>query len=132
MQGDLLIHCGDFCIGDDENSMRIWREITSGFQKTILVRGNHDNKSDAWYMEHGFDFVCTAFTNRYFGKNIIFTHIPINPSLIRDADHNIHGHLHGNAHRLEGGIADYYLPGFHIDLAPEIRNYAPVNLKNIL
>lgn len=130
LQGDLLIHCGDFCIGEDENSMRIWREVTSGFKKTILVRGNHDNKSDSWYIERGFDFVCDKIETRYFGKRIIFSHIPLPREY--GIDLNIHGHMHGNTHRLEGPIAAFYDPEYHFDLAPEIRNYAPVNLAKLL
>jgi calcineurin-like phosphoesterase family protein len=131
-KGDILIHCGDFCIGDDDAMMKLFMAATAGFKKRILVRGNHDKKSDAWYMERGFDFVCSAFTNTYFGKNLVFTHAPIDPKLIRDSAFNIHGHMHGNTHRLEGDIARYYDPSYHIDLAPEIRNYGPVNIETLI
>jgi len=96
LQGDLLIHCGDFCIGKNAESMERYMEAAKGFKKKILVRGNHDPQSDAWYIEHGFDFVCDSFVNTFFGKKILFTHIPAKRSAF---DYNIHGHLHGNAHR---------------------------------
>lgn len=129
VDGDLLIHCGDFAIGKDEEGMARFVEATTGFSEKVLVRGNHDNKSDSWYLEHGFDFVCESFSNKYFGKRILFTHIPARRGPF---DNNIHGHLHGNTHRLDGEQAELYEPGYHIDLAPEIRNYGPVSLQDLL
>lgn len=128
--GDLLIHCGDFAIGGDEVAMGAFRESTKGFKKKILVRGNHDGKSDAWYMERGFDLVCESFVNTYFGKKIIFTHIPVRKT---DAfDFNFHGHLHGKTHRQSDMDAALYDPTWHKDLAPEVHNYAPVNIQKLI
>lgn len=130
LSGDILIHCGDFAIGQDELGIRMYMDAAKNFKKKILVRGNHDGKSDAWYTDRGFDFVCESFVNKYFGKRLIFTHIPVAKS--DRFDLNIHGHMHGNAHRYEGDIAKLYDTSFHRDLAPEIRDYAPVNLQNIV
>lgn len=130
VSGDLLIHCGDFCIGNDDVNMRMYMDAASGFKKKVLVRGNHDNKSNAWYTDRGFDLVCESFSARYFGKRLLFTHIPA-PASSR-FDHNVHGHLHGNAHRLEGDVAALYSPGYHLDLAPEIHAYKPVRLDTLL
>lgn len=131
-KGDLLIHCGDFCIGDDEKHMADFKEAAKDFKIKILVRGNHDGKSDAWYMEHGFDFVCKSFVNRYFGKKILFTHIPVRKHETDNIDFNVHGHMHGNGHRLTGELGEIYNPEWHRDLAPELNDYAPVNLENFL
>lgn len=129
-QGDLLIHCGDFAIGNDDMAVKKYIFAARFFKKKILVRGNHDGKSDAWYMERGFDLVCESMVNTYFGKKIIFTHIPI---LKTDKfDFNIHGHLHGKLHRKEDMDAANYDPRWHKDLAPEIHNYAPVNLQKLV
>jgi len=128
--GDLLIHCGDFAIGGDEVAMQAFKLASRNFKKRILVRGNHDGKSDAWYVDRGFDFVCDGFVNKYFGKTVLFTHIPRERT--EGFDHNIHGHLHGNQHRLEGALAEMYEPGYHIDLAPEIRNYGPVDISKLI
>ena len=130
LSGDLLIHCGDFCIGNNEENNKRFLIAASGFKRKILVRGNHDPQSDNWYLNAGWDFVCESFVNTYFGKKIIFTHIPTHH--FPQFDHNIHGHLHGNQHRLEGALAEMYEPGYHIDLAPEIRNYSPVNIQSLL
>lgn len=128
VSGDLLIHCGDFCIGNDAVHMADFVEATAGFKKKILVRGNHDGKSDSWYLERGFDVVCESMTNTYFGKQILFTHIPT--AVTERFDFNVHGHMHGNQHRKapENG----YDPTWHRDLAPEINNYKPVLLERFL
>ena len=128
LSGDVLIHCGDFCIGDNEENTRKFMLAAHGFKKKILVRGNHDPQSDAWYLARGWDFVCESFANTYFGKEVLFTHIPVKK--FDRFDFNVHGHMHGNNHRVIEGME--YDPSFHIDLAPEIRNYAPVQLQDVL
>ena len=127
--GDLLIHCGDICIGDDDKWHAIFATATKGFKKKILVRGNHDSKSDSWYYDHGWDFVCREFRNEYFGQRILFTHKPT--PLDEHVDFNIHGHMHGNKHRHDDETGKWYSIN-HIDLAPEIRDYKPVNLEKLL
>ena len=124
---DVLIHCGDFCIGKDEEWHEAWRVHTFGIKKKILVRGNHDNKSDSWYYNHGWDFVCSSFVHTYFGKRLLFTHMPMAIDL--RFTRNIHGHLHGNSHRHNEHRE--YDPTWHFDLAPEIRDYKAVNLEKI-
>lgn len=127
--GDLLIHCGDFCIGNDDYWAGRFLASTEGFTKRILVRGNHDGKSDSWYYTRGFDFVCTSFVHKFFGKNMIFTHIPILKT--EKFDMNVHGHLHGNNHRHEAQTAALYDRSWHKDLAPEIHNYKAIDLQNV-
>lgn len=139
--GDILIHLGDFCIGNDETwHARFFGELPEITR--VLVRGNHDNKSDSWYLNHGWDFVCDKFQNKYFGKNIVFTHIPVKDD--GEFDFNVHGHFHNNLHRLLQG--DYRVEGekernmVHISLltpkhkllAIENTNYMPVLLKNFI
>lgn len=131
VSGDLLIHCGDFAIGRDAKAMDDFTWATRNFKRRILVRGNHDSKSDAWYVAQGFDFVCESFSNTYFGKKVLFTHIPVLMGKV-SFDFNVHGHMHGNAHRLIGELAEVYDPKFHLDLAPELHNYSPVNLEYLL
>ena len=93
---DLVIHLGDVSWANDlvVNRLR---------GRKILVRGNHDKKSDAYYMQHGFDFSCHSFTMNYGGWRILFSHKPIEN---HGYDLNIHGHLHNVRERVEG---KYYL-----------------------
>jgi len=136
-KGDLLIHCGDFCIGKDHIHIKDFMHAAAGFDKKILVRGNHDKKSDAWYIENGFDVVCEIFWARHFGRQIIYSHMPVlEPSKMTFAPHfdpdiNIHGHLHGDndRHNLK---RDIYDPSWFYDLAPETNEYGIVNVENIV
>lgn len=75
--GDLLIHLGDFCIGDDGVWHGRYLEDFLPGVKHWLVRGNHDRNSNTWYLGHGWDMVCDSFTLEMFGKRILFplTHL---------------------------------------------------------
>lgn len=124
--GDLLIHLGDICIGRDDYWHK--RLMGQGSYMRWLVRGNHDGKSNTWYMNHGWDFVCSKFQDRYFGKNIMFSHVPVHYTEVVETlygmgsfDLNIHGHFHNTLHRLQEGK-------FVTDTEEE-RNI--VDLKNI-
>lgn len=137
-RGDLLIHCGDFCIGQDEKWAEAFNLATVGFSKRILVRGNHDKKSDSWYLSRCFDFVCDQLVTTHFGKRVIYSHMPVfrndkfwEPSF--GPVRNIHGHLHGNMHRgefVKDGVP--YDLNYHYDLAPELHDYKVVNVESIL
>lgn len=119
----LLIHLGDVCIGNDAKWHDDIINSTEEVYRRILVRGNHDHKSDSWYLSHGWDFVCEEFVARYFQKNILFSH---RPQADREyIDYNIHGHLHNTGHH-EGGGKNCRL------LALEHTNYKPVNLEKFL
>lgn len=137
-RADLLIHLGDVCIGKDEYHHELFlNRAKAAFKKVILVRGNHDNKSDAWYYRQGWDFVCREFINKYYGKAIMFTHAPLPKEHLSGLDFNVHGHYHGTAERshrhegtmLGGGTYDHSI---HKDAAPEIYGYSPVNLEKLI
>ena len=129
---DLCIHLGDVCIGNDEQHHNdLLFVLRSKFRRNVLVRGNHDGKSDNWYYERGWDFVCDEFTAKFFGKRLLFRHIPIPADIKGGLDFNIHGHLHGAGENSHRAIADYD-SSFHIDVAPELRGYPPVNLEKLI
>lgn len=143
--GDVLIHMGDICIGNDEEihkrlfsqagffleksgDMMRFGVVPAGV-KRILVRGNHDKKSAQWYHEHGWDMVVDSFHLIFQGHYIEFSHRPQ-----RQGDkytHNIHGHTHGNLHRSEEYL-EFYQPGYHIDVSPELVGYRPIRLDTLM
>ncbi len=140
--GDTLIHLGDICIGKDAEWHTKIMSVLGGV-KTILVKGNHDGKSNAWYLEHGWNFVCENFTDTYFGQKITFSHIPIED--IKNL--NIHGHFHNTLHRLlkkefvvegekERNDKDFDLDKYDKTiyklLAIENTEYKPVLLEELL
>jgi calcineurin-like phosphoesterase family protein len=139
---DVVIHLGDFCIGDDVKWHEFWNSALFA-NKRILVRGNHDRKSNAWYYAHGWHTVCESLSIHYNNKYITFSHIPIQG--IQNI--NIHGHFHNNLHRLLRG--EYVVEGekerndkdFPLELydkniykllAIEDTNYKPVLLDNLI
>lgn len=125
--GDIIIHLGDVCIGRDNYWHLMFQSVLFG-TKRILVRGNHDGKSDSWYMDHGWNFVCNSFKGRYFGKNILFTHRPHSKN--EGIDINLHGHLHGNGHRLAEENA--LIKGYNYDCAPDLHNFKPLLLNSLV
>jgi len=127
--GDILIHLGDICIGNDAEVHEKLSGHKRGGTRFILVRGNHDGKSLNWYREHGWDFVCDSFELLYQGHYLYFSHRP-QPSM-GHFTRNIHGHTHGNLHRSEEYTA-YYDPNYHTDISPELVGYAPVRLDTLL
>lgn len=129
--GDILIHLGDICIGNDQE---INEEIVTILNhrpvpvRMILVRGNHDNKSLTWYEKY-WDFVCDSFGSIYRGHYLYFSHRPQPP--MGHFTNNIHGHTHGNMHRSEEYVS-YYDNDYHIDLSPELVGYKPIRLDTLL
>lgn len=139
--GDILVHCGDFSMGNDKEAHTAFLEAAKGFKKKVLVRGNHDERSTAWYYAIGWDFVCYAYVLDHNGKRIIFTHMPIPYRPDIEASYfsphyppsiNVHGHLHGNNHRAKFKENGLYNHSYHYDLAPDIHNYKLVNLDEIV
>ena len=90
---DVLIHLGDICIGNDAE----WhlRFMTNVAGKKWLVKGNHDRKSNSWYLGHGWDFVADQIAMRLFGLDIVLSHIPVPDN---GYDINVHGHFHNSDH----------------------------------
>lgn len=138
---DILIHLGDICIGDDEK----WNKKLSCRMepaKMWLLKGNHDHKSDNWYLDHGWDFVGDQILIEKFGKRILFSHVPKKD--LGYFDINIHGHFHNSLHRLRDGkyIDDgekvrnekdlAILTEKHKLLSIENTNYKPVLLDDFL
>lgn len=88
--GSVMIHLGDILIGDDAYwHLRI--RVHTRDVRRWLVRGNHDRKSDTWYLNHGWDCVCDRLDITRHGRQIVFSHrpIPVEPEKIL-----IHGHWH--------------------------------------
>ena len=130
---DVLIHLGDICIGNDMYwHEELLRRTLSVSTKKWLVKGNHDRKSDTWYLNNGWDFVSDRIYLEKFGAKILFSHIPV--GIIGDYtfDINIHGHFHDSDHRRNEPEISAILSDRNILVALEYTNYMPVNLKKIV
>ena len=91
---DILIHLGDFCIGNDLDWHLRFEEISSC--RKWLIRGNHDKKTASWYLRNGWDFIANYIGIQMFGKKILLSHIPQEDN---GFDINLHGHFHNSDHR---------------------------------
>ena len=125
---DTLIHLGDVCMGEDEE----WHKLMDKHIKCtrILVRGNHDHKSSKWYYDHGWDFVCKQFKDKFFGKEVLFSHKP----QVWDGEYemNIHGHFHNSDHRRQEPELLAIKNGYQKLIACEYTDYKPVLLRSVI
>lgn len=125
-ENDMLIHLGDVTW-----SSKVDERFINLPCKKILVRGNHDKQSNSWYMAHGFDFSCDSFTLLYGGKNILFTHKPIDLDYNSfKYDYNICGHLHDCFHGLE--FSWVYQSNVNYVISLENNDYNPELLDKIV
>lgn len=130
-EDDILIHLGDICMGQDTK----WHTEFfnhSNARRHILVKGNHDRKSNSWYYSHGWDFVCDNFTITAFSKKILFSHVPLMRLTHGIYDFNIHGHFHNADHRRHELKFRIIKNKKHRLLAIEYTNYQPVSLQTFL
>ena len=116
-ENDIVIHLGDFALHKDSVAMnRVANELKG---TKILVKGNHDRKSNHWYLTNGFSFVCDSFVL----DRILFTHRPVDK--IEQWQFNIHGHIH-NKDLLKDNSEKY------INVSVEKIGYTPVLLESLL
>lgn len=124
---DILIHLGDICIYNDVK----WHlQLLTVPGRHWLIRGNHDKKSNSWYLEHGWGMVCEQFQDRIFGKRITFSHKPVVWN--GEYDINVHGHFHNVDHRRHEPELLAIKNGYQKLLALEYTNYMPITLEKFI
>ena len=85
-QDDLLIYLGDLVDGEFQDKDQLKATMWKLAKNMILVKGNNDLFTDAFYKECGFKYVVESFV----WSDVLFTHIPCaNKNKV-----NVHGHLH--------------------------------------
>jgi calcineurin-like phosphoesterase family protein len=125
---DILIHLGDICFGRNANE---WHEKLMSIKcyKKWLAIGNHDPKSNIWYLEHGWDYVSYRLSMSMYGKKILFSHKPMADD---GYDINIHGHFHNIDHRRHEPELVAIKNDKQFLISMEETNYQPVHLRNIV
>ena len=114
---DVLIFLGDLVDGEFEDKDSLKNILLPMNFKKILVVGNNDLFSPAFYKSCGFDYVVRSFV----WHNVLFTHMPVK----NDNDINIHGHIHG--------YKTYWVPYTNqIDVAYLDGRTEPVELQRVL
>lgn len=129
-QDDVLIHLGDFCIRNDA----MWHDKFMGKDnhfthvKKWLIRGNHDKKTNSWYLSHGWDFVADQIRMSLFGLDIVLSHIPVKDT---GFDVNVHGHFHNSDHHRHEPQLKELKCNKHILFFLE-HGYSPINLRKLV
>ena len=114
---DVFIFLGDLVDGEFEDKDSLKNILLPMNFKKILVIGNNDLFSPAFYKSCGFDYVVRSFT----WHDVLFTHMPVK----NDNDINVHGHIHG--------YKTYWIPYTNqIDVAYLDGRTEPVELQRVL
>jgi len=126
---DVIYIAGDFCFAGKKRHEFYCNKLNG---KKILVRGNHDDNSDSYYYDVGFNFVCDSFVLRKYGKKILITHRPQIEQIVKsDYDINIHGHIHSKRLEDSYSIEPKYINCFKC-VSVERVNYTPISLQKLL
>lgn len=117
---DILIYMGDLVDGEYQDKDELKSILKTIPGKKILVRGNNDLFTTAFYKSCGFCEVVESFV----WHNVIFSHMPCK----NDNDINVHGHLHSDRWDPE-----YWIPYTNnIDIAWLGARQHPVELDKII
>lgn len=114
---DILIYMGDLVDGEYQDKDELKSILKTIPGKKILVRGNNDLFTTAFYKSCGFCEVVESFV----WHNVIFSHMPCK----NDNDINVHGHLHG--------YKTYWIPySNQIDVAALGGREHPIELDDVI
>lgn len=112
-EGDTVYHLGDIFLCSAERE----KEIASQLKGTkLLVKGNHDRRSDSAYASLGFEVLMSPYQI----ERLLLTHRPIE---VQPSKVNVHGHTH-----------NYERPDLtsHICVSVEKTGYKPIALELVL
>lgn len=127
---DSVIHLGDVVLGPDQEEW--YRTVFTGLPgRKTLIKGNHDKRSNKYFLEHGWSLVANVLMRPYkdsLWRKIYFTHMPLNLELGEYANCalNVHGHSHNSRPR---GVE---VSPKHRLFSIEYENYKPVELSEFL
>jgi len=118
---DKIFHLGDFVFGNKDYANSIISQLNGDI---YLIKGNHDNHSNNWYLDLGIKQVYNYPI--LYSEFYLLSHQPIyineNTPFI-----NIHGHLHSNSYISKG----YKKQNGHYNVSVEVIDYKPIEFKII-
>lgn len=116
---DILIHLGDVSF---YNHAYWHKELRNAWDGQIwLTLGNHDHNTLTFYMKQGWNFVGQQIYLDLFGRDIEFSHRPLDNPI----DINVHGHLHSGEHRAFESTDKHFLVNIE-------KTLAPIQLRSLL
>lgn len=128
---DLVLHLGDLVCYEFRRTepAEHWQSLLLSLPgQKIMLRGNHDKHTAAWYEAAGFRVLGRGdkpFRCHRLEVPIAFSHEPVEDDGWWAV--NIHGHIHG--HRYYRGTSRVES---RINACVEVTDYAPVRLRDIL
>ena len=130
---DVFIHCGDVAFGEESEWNRKLMKKLGRSGNRILVRGNHDTKTNSWYYKCGWTSVVKEYP--YVSKKgirVLFTHeaVPMKNSIHQI---NICGHLHNKPlNEVYQETQDMLTDGKHYVLVLENNKYKTWDLDKLM
>jgi len=123
-EDDVVYHLGDIYLGPADRASSLLGALNG---RIILIRGNHDRHSKAWYLERGIAEMYPSLFLYTHGKCILLTH---EPDKVMGENYDLHffGHIHNDTHRGEYPI----IARNGACLCVELWDYAPVALETVL
>lgn len=125
--GDVVICLGDVAFYDVEK----WcQEIVEALPGRLLwlIKGNHDKKSNTWYLSHGWHMVCEGLELNAFGRYLWLTHRP-DYSRIHHVI-NVHGHFHNSDHHPEDCFVRNFPESYRLVYLD--KDLGPVKLEDVV
>lgn len=112
-KNDIIYHHGDFALNCDKDMVKKLVSQLNG--KIILITGNHDKRSNGWFLDCGF---IEVYNKPVQMGSYILSHQPVVNLPI--GYKNIHGHIHN----YDRGLNSNY-----INVSCEVLNYRPIWIK---
>jgi calcineurin-like phosphoesterase family protein len=127
--GDRLINLGDVAFGLNihDTIFNFISNIKHHHDVSVyLLKGNHDKKSNNFYLSCLFDYV----DHDLIINHTLLSHCPrdLNLSQFKNVKYNIHGHMHRALNRDDELSYPFYDNEKHILLSIERTNYQLINL----
>ena len=114
-----------YCLGDlafgkgSKEKLKLYLPILKG--RIILILGNHDHETVAWYKRYGIEEVHGGEYWKY-KPYVLLSHRPYptkHPYI------NIHGHIHNNPQYIEP-------KSVYVNVSMEVTNYTPIDLDELI
>lgn len=128
---DTIIHIWDVIHNRQSELWAIMKELP-GYK--ILVKGNHDEKPNSWFLKNWFDEVHDSYRVAIDRRiSVLFTHRPIDKDTHRILEININGHFHDYIWNPKRHKEDYNnLTLANRIYSPELENYCPIDIRVLI
>lgn len=114
--GDTVYHLGDVTFKQHDDFFRLWRQLNGS--KRLIVE-NHDDLTPKFVGQ--FHKVQLWTGGKFKEHNFVCSHIPLREDQMRDAEFNVHGHIHEKTSPSPR----------HINVCVEQTEYTPVSLDEL-